>query len=75
MAGNISKLTATGELSASLSNPEFGRNLPMHKPTFRNGWGAIAGSMGQATEKGFVLNDASVQVYEKKPKADKVVAT
>jgi len=34
---------------------------------------AIAGKMGQATEKGFVLAEANIQVFEKKPKEPAVV--
>jgi hypothetical protein len=30
---------------------------------------AIAGKMGPSTESGFVLAEANIQVFEKKPKA------
>lgn len=30
---------------------------------------AISGKMGQVTQKGFLLEEASIQVFEKKPKA------
>ncbi len=30
---------------------------------------AIAGKMGEATDKGFVLSEPNIQVFEKKPKA------
>ena len=33
--------------------------------------GAIAGKLGAATEKGFILDQPSIQVFEKKPKAPK----
>ena len=33
--------------------------------------GAIAGKFGAATEKGFILDQPSIQVFEKKPKAPK----
>jgi hypothetical protein len=32
---------------------------------------AIAGKLGEATEKGFILADANIQVFEKKPKEPK----
>ena len=43
--------------------PEAQANFPM--------WvGAIAGTMGEATPTGFVLDNASIQIFEKKPKAE-----
>ena len=35
---------------------------------------AIAGKMGEATEKGFVLSEPNIQVFEKKPKESEVRA-
>jgi hypothetical protein len=32
---------------------------------------AIAGKMGEPTDRGFVLNEPSIQVFEKKPKEPK----
>ena len=32
---------------------------------------AIAGKMGEPTERGFVLNEPAIQVFEKKPKEPK----
>lgn len=32
---------------------------------------AIAGKLGEATEKGFILADPNIQVFEKKPKEPK----
>jgi hypothetical protein len=37
--------------------------------------GAIAGKMGEATDNGFVLLEPSIQVFEKKPKAEQLAAT
>ena len=43
--------------------PEAQANFPM--------WvGAIAGTMGEATPTGFVLDNASIQIFEKKPKGE-----
>jgi hypothetical protein len=36
---------------------------------------ALAGLMGESTEKGFVLNEPNIQVFEKKPKEPKEAAT
>lgn len=36
---------------------------------------AIAGKMGEATEKGFVLNEPNIQTFEKKPKEPKLEAS
>jgi hypothetical protein len=35
---------------------------------------AIAGKIGKATEKGFILDDPNIQVFEKKPKAKETPA-
>ena len=32
---------------------------------------AIGGKMGELTDNGFVLNEPSIQVFERKPKAPK----
>jgi hypothetical protein len=32
---------------------------------------AIAGKMGEPTDRGFVLNEPAIQVFEKKPKEPK----
>lgn len=64
-----------GQIISITVKPRVWKKLTDAQTNFPEWVGAIAGSMGQATEKGFVLNNASVQVYEKKPKADKVVAT
>ena len=43
--------------------PEAQANFPM--------WvGAIAGTMGESTPTGFILDNASIQIFEKKPKAE-----
>ena len=36
---------------------------------------AIAGQLGEATENGFILESANIQVFEKKPKPPKPVST
>ncbi|MEW6737490.1 MAG: fertility inhibition FinO-like protein [Acidobacteriota bacterium] len=36
---------------------------------------AIAGKMGKATEKGFVLDEPAIQVFERKPKTAETEAT
>jgi len=36
---------------------------------------AIAGKMGESTEKGFVLEEPNIQVFEKKPKEPKETAS
>ena len=48
--------------------PEAIANFPM--------WvGAIAGTMGEATPTGFVLDNASIQIFEKKPKGEAAAPT
>ena len=48
--------------------PEAQANFPM--------WvGAIAGTMGESTPTGFVLDNASIQIFEKKPKGEAAAPT
>ena len=37
--------------------------------------GAIAGTMGESTPTGFVLDNASIQIFEKKPKGEAAAPT
>ena len=48
--------------------PEAQANFPM--------WvGAIAGTMGESTPTGFILDNASIQIFEKKPKGEAAAPT
>ncbi|MCY7274845.1 MAG: fertility inhibition FinO-like protein [Phormidesmis sp. CAN_BIN44] len=48
--------------------PKVWKKLEDAQTNFPMWVAAIAGKMGQPTEKGFVLAEANIQVFEKKPK-------
>ena len=50
--------------------PKVFKKLVDAQASFPQWIAAIAGKMGEATEKGFVLLEPSIQVFEKKPKVE-----
>lgn len=64
-----------GQIISVTVKPKVWKKLTDAQANFPEWVGAIAGKMGEATENGFVLLEPNIQVFEKKPKADKVVAT
>lgn len=49
--------------------PKIWRKLEEAQANFPQWVAAITGKMGEVTDKGFVLDQPAVQVFEKKPKA------
>ena len=64
-----------GRIISVTVKPKIWKKLTDAQANFPQWVGAIAGSMGEATENGFVLLEPNIQVFEKKPKADKVAET
>ncbi len=54
--------------------PKLFAKLEQAQQNFPAWVAAIAGKMGQATEKGFILDEPNIQVFEKKPKAEPATA-
>lgn len=69
------QIDCDGRIISVTVKPKVWKKLTDAQANFPQWVGAIAGSMGEATENGFVLLEPNIQVFEKKPKADKVDAT
>ena len=57
------------EVSVTLDSKLFQRLEHAHK-SFPSWVALLEGKMGQATEKGFILDEPKLQVFEKKPKTE-----
>jgi len=57
-----------GQIISVTVKPKVWKKLEDAQANFPMWVAAIAGKMGQPTEKGFVLAEANIQVFEKKPK-------
>ena len=57
-----------GRIVSVTIKPKVWKKLEDAQANFPMWVAAIAGKMGQPTEKGFVLAEANIQVFEKKPK-------
>jgi len=64
-----------GRIISVTVKPKIWKKLIDAQTNFPEWVAAIAGKMGEATENGFVLLEPNIQVFEKKPKADKVAET
>jgi hypothetical protein len=57
-----------GQLISVTVKPKIWKKLEDAQANFPLWVAAIAGKMGKPTEKGFILAEANIQVFEKKPK-------
>ncbi|KAM3092619.1 fertility inhibition FinO-like protein [Phormidesmis sp. 146-35] len=57
-----------GQIISMTVKPKVWKKLEDAQTNFPMWVAAIAGKMGQPTEKGFVLLEPNIQVFEKKPK-------
>jgi hypothetical protein len=62
------EIDCDGRIVSVTVKPKVWKKLEDAQANFPMWVGAIAGKMGQSTEKGFVLAEANIQVFEKKPK-------
>ena len=62
------EIDCDGQIISVTVKPKVWKKLEDAQTNFPMWVAAIAGKMGQPTEKGFVLAEASIQVFEKKPK-------
>lgn len=69
------QIDCDGRIISVTVKPKVWKKLADAQANFPEWVGAIAGKMGEATENGFILLEPNIQVFEKKPKADKVAAT
>lgn len=64
-----------GRIITMVVKPKVFKKLTDAQANYPQWVGAITGKMGEATEDGFVLLEPSIQVFEKKPKADAATST
>jgi hypothetical protein len=62
------EIDCDGQIVSVTVKPKVWKKLEDAQTNFPMWVAAIAGKMGQPTEKGFVLSEANIQVFEKKPK-------
>lgn len=62
------EIDCDGQIVSVTVKPKVWKKLEDAQTNFPMWVAAIAGKMGQPTEKGFVLAEANIQVFEKKPK-------
>lgn len=65
------EIDCEGKVVSVTVKPKVFKKLEDAKANYPMWVAAIAGKMGAATEKGFVLNEPSIQTFEKKPKEPK----
>ena len=64
-------LDCDGTVFTVTLKPKVFKKLEQAQENYPMWVGAIAGKLGAATDKGFILDQPSIQVFEKKPKAPK----
>ena len=64
-------LDCDGTVFTVTLKPKVFKKLEQAQENFPMWVGAIAGKLGAVTDKGFILDQPSVQVFEKKPKEPK----
>lgn len=69
------EVNCDGQIISITVKPKVWKKLEDAQTNFPLWVAAIAGKMGQATETGFVLAEANIQVFEKKPKEASVAGS
>ncbi len=64
-------LDCDGQLVTVKVRPKVFKKLEQAQENYPMWVAAIAGKLGQLTEKGFVLDQPNIQVFERKPKEPK----
>ena len=62
------EIDCDGQIVSVTLKPKMFKKLEDAQANFPMWVAAVAGKMGQPTEKGFVLLEPNIQVFEKKPK-------
>ena len=65
------ELDSEGIIVSITVKPKMFKKLQQAAENYPQWVGAIAGKMGESTENGFKLEQPNIQVFEKKPKAEK----
>jgi len=66
-------IACSDRIFTSTVKPKVFKKLQNAQANFPMWVAAIAGKLGNATEKGFILDEPNIQVFEKKPKEAKPV--
>ncbi|MBD2007075.1 MULTISPECIES: fertility inhibition FinO-like protein [Cyanophyceae] len=69
------EIDCDGRIVSLTVKPKVFKKLEQAQTDYPMWVAAIAGKMGEPTEKGFVLNEPAIQVFEKKPKEPKETTT
>jgi hypothetical protein len=65
------EIDCDGRIVSVTVKPKVFKKLEQAQTDYPMWVAAIAGKMGEPTERGFVLNEPAIQVFEKKPKEPK----
>ena len=65
------EIDCDGRIVSVTVKPKVFKKLEQAQTDYPMWVAAIAGKMGEPTDRGFVLNEPSIQVFEKKPKEPK----
>jgi hypothetical protein len=65
------EVDCNGQIVTITVKPKIWKKLEEAQANYPMWVGAIAGSMGAKTSKGFILDNANIQVFERKPKEPK----
>ena len=65
------EIDCDGRIVSLTVKPKVFKKLEQAQTDYPMWVAAIAGKMGEPTDRGFVLNEPSIQVFEKKPKEPK----
>ena len=65
------EIDCDGQIVSVTVKPKVFKKLEQAQTDYPMWVAAIAGKMGEPTERGFVLNEPAIQVFEKKPKEPK----
>ncbi|MBD1835407.1 fertility inhibition FinO-like protein [Cyanobacteria bacterium FACHB-472] len=69
------EIDCDGRIVSVTVKPKVFKKLEQAQTDYPMWVAAIAGKMGEPTEKGFNLNEPAIQVFEKKPKEPKEIPT
>lgn len=70
------EIDCDGRIASITVRPKVFKKLEEAQTNYPMWVAAIGGKMGELTDRGFVLNEPNIQVFERKPKAEKeAVAT
>ena len=68
------EIDCDGRIVSLTVKPKVFKKLEQAQTDYPMWVAAIAGKMGEPTDRGFVLNEPAIQVFEKKPKEPKETA-